>query len=182
MPLSGAGTVDAKPKQESTGTPADGGPRQRSWRVSGSHTCASTFLRHRILPFVGERRENTVAVIQPSICVRRVAQPIVNAGTRNKWVHVPRTAEEKTAVKEEFLRFGPLRGVIRCVDGSFVASRSEQNNLPEPQSETWLALLLVLAVDPMRPGLDDDSHICQHLQYLGRISRRLHCLQQQPQC
>ncbi|KAL3183045.1 hypothetical protein MRX96_006830 [Rhipicephalus microplus] len=109
---------------------------------------------------VGERREKTVAVIQPSICVRRVARPIVNAGTCNKWVHFPTTAEEKTALKEEFLRFGPLRGMIRCVDGSFVASRSEQNSLPEPRSETCLTYLLVLAVNPLRPGSDDDSHIC----------------------
>ncbi|KAL3214251.1 hypothetical protein MRX96_007052 [Rhipicephalus microplus] len=55
--------------------------------------------------------EETVAVMQPAvgICVRRVAQAIVIAGTRNKWVHFPRTAEEKAAVKEEVLRFELLR-------------------------------------------------------------------------
>ncbi|KAL1483820.1 hypothetical protein MTO96_032937 [Rhipicephalus appendiculatus] len=42
-------------------------------------------------------REETVAVTQPAVsnCVRRMARAIVNAGTRNKWVHFPRTPEEK---------------------------------------------------------------------------------------
>ncbi|KAL3183907.1 hypothetical protein MRX96_032846 [Rhipicephalus microplus] len=58
--------------------------------------------------------EETIAVMHPvvGICVLRVARAIVNAGTRNKWVHFPRTVEEKAAVKEEFLQFGPLPGVI----------------------------------------------------------------------
>ncbi|KAL3169980.1 hypothetical protein MRX96_015056 [Rhipicephalus microplus] len=74
------------------------------------------------------RCEDTVAVMQPAVSIleRRVARAIVNAGTSYKWVHFPRTAEEKAAVKEELLRFGPLPGGIGCFDGSFVASRSEQ--------------------------------------------------------
>ncbi|KAH7997516.1 hypothetical protein HPB51_026388 [Rhipicephalus microplus] len=72
--------------------------------------------------------EETVAVMQPAvgICVRRVAHAvIVNAGTRNKWVHFPRTAEEKVTVERNSFGLDPT-GVIGCVDGSFVASRSEQ--------------------------------------------------------
>ncbi|KAL3205024.1 hypothetical protein MRX96_011342 [Rhipicephalus microplus] len=114
--------------------------------------------------------EETIAMMQPvvSICVRRVARAIVNAGTRNKWVHFPRTAEEKTAVKEEFLRFGLLPSVIRCVDGSLVESRSGQK-APFWRREGYFALnvlficvadMPILTVDPMRPRLDDDSHIC----------------------
>nr|XP_037286008.1 uncharacterized protein LOC119179029 [Rhipicephalus microplus] len=72
--------------------------------------------------------EETVAVMQPtvSICVRRVSREIVNAMTRNNRVHFRRTVEEEATVKEEFLRFGPVPGVIECVDGRFVASRSDK--------------------------------------------------------
>ncbi|KAL3210307.1 hypothetical protein MRX96_008828 [Rhipicephalus microplus] len=70
----------------------------------------------------------TLAVMQPAvrICVRRVARAIVNAGARNKWVHFTRTAEEKAVVKEEFLWFVPLPGMIGCIDSRFVVSKSEQ--------------------------------------------------------
>ncbi|KAL3198405.1 hypothetical protein MRX96_014230 [Rhipicephalus microplus] len=106
-----------------------------------------------------------------SICGRRVARTIVNAGTRNQWVHFRRTAEEKAAVKEELLRFGPLPGVIGYVDGSFVAlGRGIEGALLAPRRETGLILLLVfpdliadmpiLALDPLRLGSDDDSNIC----------------------
>ncbi|KAL3204644.1 hypothetical protein MRX96_011633 [Rhipicephalus microplus] len=73
-----------------------------------------------------------------SICVQRVTRAIVNAGTRNKWVHFPRTTEVKAAVKEEFLWFGPLPGVIGCVYGIFVASRSDDGYPFEP----WLVVLV----------------------------------------
>ncbi|KAL3213273.1 hypothetical protein MRX96_051737 [Rhipicephalus microplus] len=74
------------------------------------------------------RGEETIAVMLPtvSICVRRVARAIVNTGTCNKWVHFPRTAEEKAAIKEELIWFGPYPPWFGCIDGSFVASRSEQ--------------------------------------------------------
>ncbi|KAH7959322.1 hypothetical protein HPB49_010285 [Dermacentor silvarum] len=67
--------------------------------------------------------EETIGVTQPAVrkCVRRVAEAIVHAGTRNKWVHYPRTSEEKAAVKEGFLRRGGIPGVIGCVDGSLIA-------------------------------------------------------------
>ncbi|XP_037503401.1 putative nuclease HARBI1 [Rhipicephalus sanguineus] len=116
--------------------------------------------------------EETVAVTQPAVskCVRRVAQAIVNAGTRNKWVHFPRTPEEKAAVKEGFLRLGPLPGVIGCVDGSFVAIVAPRG---EQKASFWCrkgyfalnvmficdADMRILAVDPLRPGSDHDSHI-----------------------
>ncbi|XP_070378142.1 putative nuclease HARBI1 [Dermacentor albipictus] len=48
-------------------------------------------------------------------------QTIVHAGARNKWVHFPRTSEEKAAVKEGFLRHGSIPVVIGCVDGSLIA-------------------------------------------------------------
>ncbi|KAL1480653.1 hypothetical protein MTO96_050841, partial [Rhipicephalus appendiculatus] len=116
--------------------------------------------------------EETVAVTQPAVsnCVRRVARAIVNAGTRNKWVHFPRTPEEKAAVKEGFLRLGPLPGVIGCVDGSFVAIVAPRG---EQKASFWCrkgyyalnvmficdADMRILAVDPLRPGSDHDSHI-----------------------
>ncbi|KAL1429865.1 hypothetical protein MTO96_015645 [Rhipicephalus appendiculatus] len=105
-----------------------------------------------------------------SNCVRRVAQAIINAGTRNKWVHFPRTPEEKAAVNEGFLRLGPLPGVIGCVDGSFVAIVAPRG---EQKASFWCrkgyyalnvmficdADMRILAVDPLRPGSDHDSHI-----------------------
>ncbi|XP_065286351.1 putative nuclease HARBI1 [Dermacentor albipictus] len=67
--------------------------------------------------------EETIGVTQPAVskCVRRVAEAIVHAGARNKWVHFPRTSEEKAAGKEGFLRRGSIPGVIGCVDGSLIA-------------------------------------------------------------
>ncbi|KAH7948742.1 hypothetical protein HPB49_001622 [Dermacentor silvarum] len=56
-----------------------------------------------------------------SECVRRVAEAVVNAGTCNKWVHFPKTFEEKAALKEGFLRRGAIAGVMGCVDGSLIA-------------------------------------------------------------
>ncbi|KAH8030858.1 hypothetical protein HPB51_012061 [Rhipicephalus microplus] len=103
-----------------------------------------------------------------SISVRRVAGAIDNPGTRNKWVNFPIMVEEKAALKEEFLWFGPLLGVMRCVDGSFVALRRGQK-APFWRRESYFALnvmfifvadMLILAVEPLRSGLDDDSHIC----------------------
>ncbi|XP_070378110.1 putative nuclease HARBI1 [Dermacentor albipictus] len=93
--------------------------------------------------------EETIGVTQPVVskCVRRVAEAIVHAGARNKWVHFRKTSEEKAAEKEKFLRRGsmgllhcpggaakkaplpylklqrktPIPGVIGCVDGSLIA-------------------------------------------------------------
>ncbi|KAL3222043.1 hypothetical protein MRX96_050120 [Rhipicephalus microplus] len=60
------------------------------------------------------RSNETFTVMQPavSICARRVARAIVNSGTRYKWVHFPRMAEDKAAVKAKFFRFGPLPALI----------------------------------------------------------------------
>ncbi|KAH7965619.1 hypothetical protein HPB49_008998 [Dermacentor silvarum] len=59
--------------------------------------------------------DETIGVTQPAVskCVRRVAEAIVHAGTRNKW--------EKAAVKEGYLRGGGIPDVIGCVDGSLIA-------------------------------------------------------------
>ncbi|KAL1483996.1 hypothetical protein MTO96_032836 [Rhipicephalus appendiculatus] len=86
------------------------------------------------------------------------------------WVHFPRTPEEKAAVKEGFLRLGPLPGVIGCVDGSFVAIVAPRG---DQKASFWCrkgyyalnvmficdADMRILAVDPLRPGSDHDSHI-----------------------
>ncbi|XP_037500317.1 putative nuclease HARBI1 [Rhipicephalus sanguineus] len=116
--------------------------------------------------------EETVAVTQPAVSksVRRVAQTIVNAGTRNKRVHFPRTAEEKAAVTEGFLRLGSLPGVIGCVDGSFVAivaPRGQQKAAFFCRKGYYALNVMficdadmpIFAVDPLRPGSDHDSHI-----------------------
>ncbi|KAH7967008.1 hypothetical protein HPB49_021307 [Dermacentor silvarum] len=67
--------------------------------------------------------EETIRVSQStgSECVRRVAEAVVNTWARNKWVHFPKTSEEKAAVKEGFLRRGAIPGVIGCVDGCLIA-------------------------------------------------------------
>ncbi|XP_065304470.1 putative nuclease HARBI1 [Dermacentor albipictus] len=116
--------------------------------------------------------EETIGVTQPGVrkCVRRVAEAIVHAGTRNKWVHFPRRSEEKAAVKEGFLGRGAIPGVIGCVDGSLVA-------IIAPKGEQKAAFMCrkgyyalntmficdagmrILAIDPMRPGSDHDAYI-----------------------
>ncbi|XP_070384749.1 putative nuclease HARBI1 [Dermacentor albipictus] len=65
---------------------------------------------------VGSEERIRVSQSTVSECVRRVAEAVVNAGARNKWVHF-----QKTAVKEGFLRRGAIPDVIGCVDGSLVA-------------------------------------------------------------
>lgn len=68
--------------------------------------------------------EETIRVSQSTVSeyVRRVAEAVVNAGACNKLVHLPKTSEEKAAVKEGFLRRGAIPGVIGSVDGSLVAN------------------------------------------------------------
>ncbi|KAH7977634.1 hypothetical protein HPB49_003063 [Dermacentor silvarum] len=116
--------------------------------------------------------EETIRVSQSTVseCVRRVAEAVVNAGARNKWVHFPRTSKEKAAVKEGFLRRGAIPGVIGCVDGSLVA-------IIAPKGERKAAFMCrkgyyalnclficdvemrILTVDLMRPGSDHDSFV-----------------------
>ncbi|XP_070389110.1 putative nuclease HARBI1 [Dermacentor albipictus] len=116
--------------------------------------------------------EETIRVSQSTVseCVRRVAEAVVKAGARNKWVHFPKAAEEKAAVKEGFLRRGAIPGVIGCVDGSLVA-------IVAPKGERKAAFMCrkgyyalncmfirdadmkILAVDPLRPGSDHDAFV-----------------------
>ncbi|XP_072142672.1 putative nuclease HARBI1 [Dermacentor andersoni] len=116
--------------------------------------------------------EETIGVTQPaaSKCVRRVAEAIVNAGARNKWVHFPRTSEEKAAVKEGFLRRGSIPGVIGCVDGSLIAiiaPKGEQKAAFMCRKGCYAlntificdAGMRILAVDALRPGSDHDAHV-----------------------
>ncbi|KAL3183215.1 hypothetical protein MRX96_034267 [Rhipicephalus microplus] len=80
--------------------------------------------------------EENVAVMQSavSICVRRVTRAIVNAGTRNNFV--ASRSEQKAPFRRLEGNFA-LNVVFICVA-----------NMP------------ILAVDPLRPGLDDDSLFC----------------------
>ncbi|XP_049518731.1 putative nuclease HARBI1 [Dermacentor silvarum] len=99
-----------------------GGVRSTALSVERQVLCALRFFATG--SFQGSvGSEETIGVTQPAVskCVRRVAEAIVHAGTRNKWVHYPRTSEEKAAVKEGFLRHGGIPGVIGCVDGSLIA-------------------------------------------------------------
>ncbi|KAH7981085.1 hypothetical protein HPB49_021411 [Dermacentor silvarum] len=99
-----------------------GGVRSTALTVERQVLCALRFFATG--SFQGSvGSEETIGVTQPAVskCVRRVAEAIVHAGTRNKWAHYPRTSEEKAAVKEGFLRRGGIPGVIGCVDGSLIA-------------------------------------------------------------
>ncbi|XP_070383731.1 putative nuclease HARBI1 [Dermacentor albipictus] len=105
-----------------------------------------------------------------SECLRRVVEAVANAGARNKWVHFPKTTEEKAAVKERFLRRGSTPGIVGCVDGSLIA-------IIAPKGERKAAFMCrkgyyalncmftcdaeirILAVEPVRPGADHDSAV-----------------------
>ncbi|XP_072144204.1 putative nuclease HARBI1 [Dermacentor andersoni] len=148
-----------------------GGVRTSALSVERQVLCALRFFATgSFQASVGS--EETVGVTQPAVskCVRRVAEAIVHAGARNKWVHFPRTSEEKAAVKEGFLRRGSIPGVIGCVDGSLIA-------IIAPKGEQKAAFMCckgyyalntmficdagmrILAVDPLRPGSDHDAHV-----------------------
>ncbi|KAH7953401.1 hypothetical protein HPB49_007821 [Dermacentor silvarum] len=116
--------------------------------------------------------EETIWVSQSTVseCVRRVAEAVVNAGARNKWVHFPKTSEEKTAAKEGFLRRSAIPGVIGCVFGSLVASIAPKGERKAAfmcwkvyYAENFMFIcdadMRILAVDPMRLGSDHDSFV-----------------------
>lgn len=116
--------------------------------------------------------DDPTGVTQPtdSKCVRRVAEAIIHAGTCNRWLHFPRTAEDKAPIKEAFRRRGAFPGVIGCVDASLIAIIA-----PKGDRKTWFmspegyyALnvmficdsdMRILAVDPLRPGSDYDARV-----------------------
>ncbi|KAH7932821.1 hypothetical protein HPB49_003259 [Dermacentor silvarum] len=112
-----------------------------------------------------------IGLTQPAVskCVRRVAEGIVHAGTRNKWVHLTRTSEKKAAVKEGFLRRGGIPGVIGCVDGSLIAIIA-----PKGDKAAYMRLkgfyalksmficgagMRILTVGALRPGWDHDAYV-----------------------
>ncbi|XP_070382829.1 putative nuclease HARBI1 [Dermacentor albipictus] len=116
--------------------------------------------------------EETIRVSQSTVseCVRRVAEAVVNAGARNKWVRFPKTAEEKAAVKEGFLRRGVIPGVIGCVDGSLIAiiAPKGERKAVFMCRKGYYALncmficdadMKILALDPLRPGSDHDVFV-----------------------
>ncbi|XP_072143787.1 putative nuclease HARBI1 [Dermacentor andersoni] len=99
-----------------------GGVRKTALSVERQVLCALRFFATgSFQASVGS--EETIGVTQPAVssCVRRVAEAIVHAGARNKWVHFPRMSEEEAAMKEGFLRHCFILGVIGCVDGSLIA-------------------------------------------------------------
>ncbi|KAH7942015.1 hypothetical protein HPB49_019842 [Dermacentor silvarum] len=148
-----------------------GGVRSTALSVERQVLCALRFFATgSIQGSVGS--EETIGVTQPAVskCVRRVAEAIVHAGTRNKWVHFPRTSEEKAAVKEGFLRRGGIPGVIGCVDGSLIAiiAPKGDNKAAYMCRKGFYALnsmficdagMRILAVDALRPGSDHDAYI-----------------------
>ncbi|KAH7965647.1 hypothetical protein HPB49_009260 [Dermacentor silvarum] len=110
-------------------------------------------------------------VTQPAVtkCVRRVAEAIVHTGTRNKLVQFPRTAEQKAAVKEGFLRRGGLPGVIGCVDGSLITIIAPMGDKAACMCRKGFyalnsmficdADMRILAVNALRPGSDHDAYV-----------------------
>ncbi|XP_070392528.1 putative nuclease HARBI1 [Dermacentor albipictus] len=95
---------------------------------------------------------------------------IVHAGARNKWVHFPRTSEEKAAVKGGFLQRGAIPGVIGCVDGSLnasIAPKGEQKAAFMCRKGYYVlntmlicdAGVRILTVDTLRPGSDHDAYV-----------------------
>ncbi|XP_037555700.2 putative nuclease HARBI1 [Dermacentor silvarum] len=148
-----------------------GGVRSTALSVERQVLCALRFFATG--SFQGSvGSEETIGVTQPAVrkCVRRVAEAIVHAGTRNKWVHYPRTSEEKAAVKEGFLRRGGIPGVISCVDGSLIAiiAPKGDNKASYMCRKGFYALnsmficdagMRILAVDALRPGSDHDAHV-----------------------
>ncbi|XP_072140665.1 putative nuclease HARBI1 [Dermacentor andersoni] len=99
-----------------------GGVRTSALSVERQVLCALRFFATGSFQ-ASAGSEETIGVTQPAVskCVQRVAEAIVQAGARNKWVHFPRTSEEKASVKEGFLRRGSIPGVIGCVDSSLIA-------------------------------------------------------------
>ncbi|XP_072145555.1 uncharacterized protein [Dermacentor andersoni] len=94
----------------------------------------------------------------------------LTTGARNKWVHFPKTAEEKAAVKEGFLRRGVIPGVIGCVDGSLIAiiAPKGERKAVFMCRKGYYALncmficdadMKILALDPRRPGSDHDAFV-----------------------
>ncbi|XP_065286667.1 putative nuclease HARBI1 [Dermacentor albipictus] len=116
--------------------------------------------------------EETIRMSQSTVseCVRRVAEAVVNGGARNKWVHFPKTAEEKAAVKEGFLRRGAIPGVIGCVDGSLIAiiaPKGERKAVFMCRNGYYAlncmficdADMKILALEPLRPGSDNEAFV-----------------------
>ncbi|KAL1479372.1 hypothetical protein MTO96_051899, partial [Rhipicephalus appendiculatus] len=123
--------------------------------------------------FSTAENDGTFGVAQAAVsaCVLRVAKAIVRVGTRRKWVHFPRTPQDKAIVKRVFRRNGAFPGVIGCVDSTLIAIKE-----PECDDEAFFmnydvgyhalnvmvicdAETRILALDPFRPGSDPDSDI-----------------------
>ncbi|KAM7281526.1 putative nuclease HARBI1 [Ixodes scapularis] len=86
----------------------------------------------------------------------------------------PKTAEERAATQEAFLRRGSLPGVVGCVDGTFVAIKGPSKYYPTVTKalywcrKQYYALnvmvvsdadLRILAIDPRMPGSTHDSYV-----------------------
>nr|XP_050038379.1 putative nuclease HARBI1 [Dermacentor andersoni] len=148
-----------------------GGVRTTALSVERQVLCSSRFFATGSFQ-ASVASEATIGVTQPAVskCVRRVAEAIVHAGARNKWVHFPRLSEEKAAVKEGFLRSGSVPGVIGCVDGSLtaiIAPRGEQKAAFMCRKGYYAlhtmficdAGMRILAIDALQPGSDPNAHV-----------------------
>ncbi|XP_065307480.1 putative nuclease HARBI1 [Dermacentor albipictus] len=122
--------------------------------------CALRFFAtgsFRKLPGATGCYRETIRVPQSTVseCVRRVAEAVVNAGARNKWVHFSRTAEEKAAMKEG----GSLIAIIapKCERKAVFMCRKGYYAL----NCMFIcdADMKILALDPLRPGSDHDAFV-----------------------
>ncbi|KAG0433908.1 hypothetical protein HPB47_019490 [Ixodes persulcatus] len=87
-----------------------------------------------------------------SACVRAVATAIVRRlGPR--WIAFPKTAEERAATQEAFLRRGSLPGVVGCVDGTFVAIKGSSKYDPTVTKALYWCRKLYYALNVMVCGL-----------------------------
>ncbi|XP_065308157.2 uncharacterized protein [Dermacentor albipictus] len=116
--------------------------------------------------------EKTIRVSHSTVSerVRRVAEAVVNAGARNKWVHFPKKAEEKTAAKEGFLRRVAIPDVIGCIYGSLtanIAPKCERTDIFMCR-KAYNALnciffcdadMTIRPMDPLPPGSDPDAFV-----------------------
>ncbi|KAL1471415.1 hypothetical protein MTO96_039935 [Rhipicephalus appendiculatus] len=70
--------------------------------------------------------EETIHMAQSTVSdsIKRVTEAIVKVVAQKGWVHFPVTTEDKAAVKEGFLRYGAIPGVIGCINGTLIAVKA----------------------------------------------------------
>ncbi|KAH7978350.1 hypothetical protein HPB49_005264 [Dermacentor silvarum] len=128
--------------------------------------------------------EATIDMSEASVsrCIARVAHAIAVVGKERGWVAFPSTSSDRAAIKQGFLQHGRLRGVIGCVDGTFIAIVAPR--LPPAQKapywsrKGYYALntmvvcdsdLRVRYIDPRFAGSCHDAHVWRHSLLRRRI-------------